>query len=54
MTSLSEWKRRIALYNYNAAVDLAMHSHIPYVRELMQKRAKELAEEFGLKELQDV
>lgn len=42
--------RSLALFHYNAAVDLAMHSFIPEIRTASWKRARAIAKELGMKE----
>lgn len=50
---MSPFMRMVKLYNYNAAVDLAMHSFVPEIRESAWAQAVELGKELGLvKELQ--
>jgi hypothetical protein len=55
MMSLTEWERRIKLYDYNTAVDLSMHSFVPSIRAMAHERAVRLGKELGLidEELQD-
>jgi hypothetical protein len=52
---IDSFERMVKLYNYNAAVDLAMHSFIPELRAKAWNRAVELGKELGLvkEELQD-
>lgn len=46
---MTPFDRRVALYAYTAAVDLARYSNVPSIREAAQRRAEALA-----KELQNV
>lgn len=48
MTCLSDFDRALKLYNYNAAVDIAMHSFVPSIREAAWERAVRLGKELGL------
>lgn len=45
---MSPVEKSIKLYNYNAAVDLAVHSFVPSIREAAQERAVQLAKELGM------
>lgn len=51
---MSPFNRSILLYNYHTLNELSRLTHVPSIAALARARAKEIAAELGLQELQNV